>query len=370
MKRLLFPLLLVAACKQTVPNDSSIKTDLGPQGNAYVKNRFEAYARKTQNRCTAPSNATGKRVVVTGFGPFGGSASHPSERNRSGSIVRSMANDAFWPGEVTLATMGMPTTRPDAGRMPGHDGVRVTETDAHKGGYAAVRALTIDGERYQVCFLLLDVVWDLASAIIVTEARSFGAEAVLMMGTNGGELTAGTFEMGAINRVMAYESFDADGRNLLIAKPLREDDPILPPASLNGLSAREFAVRNMGNGTGGTRQYQYVDSNWDAATLGRTLSPLLSGARVNEEAFTVEGASMIHSENHYICNNVTFVTLNGLAGRALTLAGGELMMPAARAIAAKAGFLHVPGGINVDEATHVGAWSKVVAGAIKQLTTR
>lgn len=119
------------------------KTDLGVKGNTYVRNHFAQYQQQAPI-CAAPE-AGAKRVLLSAFGPFNGAM-----ENASGSILR------------FFGKFNQPNGPVDA--------------------YGATRDVTINGVDYQVCFVVTSTMWDLSSAILITEMQSFAPDFVMMSG--------------------------------------------------------------------------------------------------------------------------------------------------------------------------------------------
>jgi hypothetical protein len=290
---LLVFLLLAAPARAQV----TTQTDLGDDGNAYVARTFEAYrAAHPGGACRAAG--PGKRVLVTGYGPFMG-----SDYNISGTVVRSMADPAFWPERVETGKPGRPL-RPDA--------ASVALTAADHGAAAYSRTVFIDGERFEACFLVLDVVWDLAAAIIVHEESGFKPQTVVMTGRWSATLSV---EGGALNRAVASPGFDSDGNSLGDANTPRSpwvlpDDPVDAE----------------------------IPMTWNSRALAQA-----SAADALAFGYEAVGQPKARPDNDYLCNNVSYVALHAARRRPVSLAGGRVVLaPPEFARAPVTGFLHFP----------------------------
>jgi len=305
---------MTLGCGSGEPNTSEIKTDLGT-GNQDVVRRFDLYQNKI-NGCNGAGD--GKRVLVTGFGLFAGASF-----NISGTVVKAMAARNFWPQRVDLSRAGFRSFR--SSRLPGE---RLQKSE--HGGRATQRSLIIDNQIYEVCYLLLEVTWDLAAAIIVHEARTFKPDLIMMTG-RGGSQRETIFEAGAVNRATRYHGFSADGRANTANTP----------------------VSNEITDSSGT-----LNLSWNNRRLAAVTLPLV---RRIWSGFSTTSPTRARSSNSYICNNVAYVVINALSGRTTKLAGGNLLV-APLDFRAKAGFMHFPTWA-YDDAWEVFAWGRVVAKA-------
>lgn len=280
-------LLLASAVRAQPPIGEN--ADLGAQGNAYVARTFEAYrAAHPGGACRAGGG--GARVIVTGYGLFSG-----VDYNVSGTVARSMAEPAFWPDRA-------PGAAPIAGKL---------ESSQH-GGAAFNRSVTIDGRRYEVCFLLLDVIWDLAAGILVHEESRFKPRLVVMTGRGGGDVSV---EAGAFNRASAYPGYDADGRPMG-----RENTPesewLLP----------DYAVDHE------------LPMTWDNQALARAIGPMAEAL-----GYSVSAPRAARGGNNYLCNDISFVALHAAKNRPTRLAADRVFLPpAGLENEPVTGFLHFP----------------------------
>jgi hypothetical protein len=312
-----------ARCVGQVP-----KSDLGEQGNAFVARTFDAYRRlHPEGACRA--GGTGRRVLVTGYGLFSG-----VNYNISGTVVRSMADPAFWPQRVDL---GVP---PPAPLAPARSGL-VAAPDA--GGEAFNRTLFIDGQRYEACFLVLDVIWDLAGAIVIHEESRFKPAAVIMTGRGGGEAS---FEAGALNRASPFPGYDAQGR---------------PLGTIN-VPESSWIVADEPDGA-------ELPMTWDARALAAAAEPAAELL-----GYSAQGQVGARPENAYLCNDVSFVALHASRNRPTSLAGGRLLLASPELPAPPVvGFLHFPAvdAAHPDLASYgagIMGWSRILAGTIARST--
>jgi pyrrolidone-carboxylate peptidase len=300
------------------------QTELGDAGDDYVASAFAAYrAAHPGGACRAAGS--GKRVLVTGYGQFLGAA-----YNVSGTVVRAMADPAFWPERVTTGEPGRPL-RPDA--APGKPAA------ADHGGAAYNRTIFIDGERYEACFLVLDVVWDFAAAIIVSEESAFKPQTVVMTGRWSDSLSV---EAGALNKTDAVPGYDSDGNPLDDLNRARSpwvlpDDPV----------GAEVAM------------------NWDARALAKA-----SAADAKTLGYPAVGQAKARPGNDYLCNNVSYVALRAAEHRPVSLAGGRIVLdPPEFERKPVTGFLHFPAVDSAHALSGYGQgvydWGRVLARTIR-----
>jgi hypothetical protein len=360
MKSIFLLLLLNFTACRTV-NNSELKTDLGPVGNTKVVEQFKKYKNKNQH-CDA--TGAGTRIILTGFGLF--STPPLNEKNVayniSGLISRFMATPTVFPNAIDTDTSTIPTNLADSNfatysHMPANA----------EGAIVSQREMTIDQKQVTVCFILLDVIWDQAAAIILYESTLFKPERIIMGGLNAGEKTFGMFEAGAVNHATAYQGFESSGASNMNNVPKADgsgDSPVLPH-----------------NDPGVEKQ---ILMTWAPKDLATFASPVATSIKRNgkKNVFDVKGEDAARPSNDYICNNVSFVILHAMKGTVINLAGGKLrfgpiqnMPPQGSGIEfveipsdissgiKSAGFFHYP-----DTATDKGetmfGWSKVIAKAM------
>jgi hypothetical protein len=257
--------------------------------------------------------------MITGFGLFSG-----VEFNISGVVVESMAREAFWPAAVDLAA---PVGEPPAAAAVGAG--RLTERDG--GARVWQRALRIDGEEYEVAFLLLDVLWDLAPALVLHEAETFRPDLLLLTGRGGDALV---FEGGSVNKAIPHPGFASDGAP--DRRNLPRSTTLLPP-DLPGVRAD-------------------IRATWDGPRLAAAARAFVDAIDPRIEVRAPAGG---REENAYICNNLAGVVLHALGGVEVPLAGGAIRLRSTLRDA-KAGFLHYPASAGNGPA-EVRGWTRVLA---------
>jgi len=324
LSRMILPALLLASLVAAIPGFSEDeKTDLGEAGNRLVAERFAAFqAAHPDGLCRAQGG--GRRAIVTGFGLFSGVG-----YNISGAVVRSMADPDFWPASVRL----------DAAKPSGAPARAAVQGPA---GYN--RSLEIDGERFELCFLTLDVIWDLSGAIVIDEAARFKPEAVIMTGRGAWDAS---FEAGALNSASRLSGFDSNGRSMDDNRPrstwlLRDYPP-------------EHALR----------------LSWDAPMLAQA-----SRAEIRALGYSATGQTAARGGNDYLCNNIAFVVAHAATNRPTSLAGGKILLPSPQLEPAPVvGFLHFPAvdGEHPDLRGYgdgIFGWSKVLARTLRLSLSR
>lgn len=285
---------------QDSSSESAAKTDLGSEGNRAVVQTFESYKNKIQHCFANTTEPSEKRILMSGFGPFQGTA-----MNISGVVVQSLANPVFWPQEFH-----------DGDEIPtGLKAASERLTRDSFGGEAKERHLVIQNRKYHVCFLILDVKWDLAAAIILHEMQSFQPHAVVLSGL-GGDSGSATFEGGAVNQATSLPGFNSDGSVNQNNRPITSY--ILP------------AAQGMPLGS--------VLMSWNAPALALRAKPY---AQMIDDGYAVHGLTIARNGNDYICNNVSYVTMEALKGSSILLAGSTLKI-SLPAQTIPAGFFHYP----------------------------
>jgi len=349
-------MISISACRTSSSSDP--KTELGPVGNAMVVSQFKKYKNKADH---CDSTGSGTRIIFTGFGLF---SSPPKNKqnvayNISGLISRFMATTTTFPSIVNTET----TTIADSLSTTNFAAFSHMPADAY-GAIITQREITIDQKQVTVCFILLDVIWDQAAAIILYESTLFKPERIIMGGLKAGEKVYGLFEAGAVNNATVLQGFNPDGSPNLNNIPVADtsnDFPILP------------------RGDQGVEQT--IAMTWDAKALATFVSPLVESIPRNNQTkiFKVRGEDSARPSNDYICNNISFVILHALKGAVVNLAGGNLRFGPAQTRPAptsdvefieitkelrdsvtSAGFFHYPD-TGTDEGRTVFGWSKVLA---------
>ncbi|MFI5360399.1 MAG: hypothetical protein ACHQ49_00395 [Elusimicrobiota bacterium] len=325
MNRMFAGLLLLLSSFAAGMTGDDAKSDLGEQGNIFVAKTFDAYNRlHPDGACRA--QGSGKRVLVAGYGLFAG-----VPYNISGTVVRSMADPAFWPDHIELGGVA------PAGTAAPRTG---TVSSADAGAVAFNRTLLIDGERYEACFLITDVIWDLAGAILIREESLFKPRLILMTGRGTWPTS---FEAGAINRASPYPGYDENGDplgsiNVPESKWILPDDPV------------DFTV----------------PMAWNPEALAAA-----SRSEIEALGYTAVGQPAARPENNYLCNDISYVALHASRNKSTSLAGGKVELNSPNlALAPVVGFMHFPpvDGSHPDPAAYgqgIFSWAKVVARTIK-----
>ncbi len=331
MKRTLFILVSLAiflSCKTTERSTSS--TDLTEEGNAEVIARFKKFENQDKH-CKAGGN--GKRVMITGFGLFQ-SASY----NISGAVVDAMSNKDFWPDNVSNIKNSQLKTDFNKVLDPG------SSAKGENGVHLVNRSLMVEGQAYEVCFMVLDVFWDLAAAIILTESNNFDPEMIIMSGRGGG--AAAVLEGGAINNASAYGGFGSDGVQSLINIPKVAQSYVLPKEN--------FSIETLDKFNSEVALVQ-IPMTWDNKTLAASMQEAAP-------AFQIMYQVSARPSNNYICNNVSLVLLQASKGREVSLAGDKLIL-STKARPKAIGFFHYP--VNAPlESKSMYSWSKALATAV------
>lgn len=284
-------------------------TDLGSAGNLWVAQTFQQYQANALG-CRS-SGGPERRILVQGFGPFSGIA-----RNLSGAVVAHLA--------------GLPD---------------VPQTQ--HGGWTATRKLTVEGESLEFCFVYLDVIWDLAGAILLTEIERFNPELVMMSGV--GSFTT-IVEGGAQNGALGLSGFDAQGNPIKAHNtPWCGDRPC-------GYAEQTHVLSPKAPGVEAT-----VTHSWDNVSFARTL---LESVKLFAPQMIVEAPKAARNGNDYLCNNVSYIVQSALNGAEIKLAGGLIAIPAKRSDRA-AGFLHYQADSDPSP-KRIQEWAAAVARALKR----
>jgi hypothetical protein len=282
--------------------------DLGQDGNEAVAARLERYRAKPR---ATPGTPLGRRVLVTGFGLFKGVSF-----NISGLVAAALARPDLTPGDATLR-------------------------ESDHGGRAWERRLEIRGVATELCAVTLDVLWDLAAAVVAHEMERWQPELVVLLG-RGSEQAI--FETGAIDAARAMPGFAADGARVEGNLPLARG-----PDHGRGGAAPEVTT----SGPAPTA----IAMTWNAAAAHAATADAVRA--LGFEATVAPGA---RPANDYICNNVSYTALCAAAGSAslpLELAGGRVRLATPIASRPRVGFLHLPSGAGDDDAS-VAAWARIV----------
>jgi hypothetical protein len=294
--------------------EDAYPTDVGKAGNAALAKRFEAW--KAGDQHLLPSEAK-RRILFTGFGLFSG-----VDFNISGVVAASMADPEFWPTKVKLTELVGPAkgATPATGILAeGDNGARVWQ-----------RTLHIDGEAYEIGFLLVDVLWDLGAAITLHEAATFKPHLIVMTGRGG---PRGVFEAGALNVAVRAPGFRANGDVDPANRPT--DGLVLPVEGVE----REIAMR------------------WDGPAMLEIAQPIVASL---DRGYEIIAAKAARPGNTYICNNISCCVLHALSGQTLELAGGKIKIPDPKLAKTRGGFFHYPAAARND-AAEVFTWCRMWA---------
>jgi hypothetical protein len=311
--------LSLTNCRSTKNTESSeVKTDLGTVGNTFVLSRFKNYkARRTKIKSGCIGKSEHRRVLITGFGLFSGVSS-----NISGAVSNSKSSENFFSDST-----GMEEIKSSIGTF-----TRGKIGQKEFGGRTKVRIMNFDNLDYEICFLTLDVIWDLAASIIIDEARQFNPDLIIMTGLNGADENGLTLEGGALNSASYHGSFGADGKRLDIKPRSR--------------AIIKFVKR---------KAPKVLPMTWDNEKIAKKIEWEVNGIDKN---YKVNYPDDARPSNDYICNNISFAVLAAMAGYETGLAGGKIRFKAKK-LKAKVGFLHYPNkSRNIDY--EVNEWSKIM----------
>lgn len=286
-----------------------VDTELGKAGNQWVAETFQKY-RANAKGCVS-GGGTERRILVQGYGPFSGIS-----RNLSGAVVAHLA--------------GLPD---------------VPKTK--NGGWAATRKLEVEGETIEFCFVYLDVIWDLAGSIVLTEMERFDPELVMMSGVGSATTIA---EGGAQNSALGLSGYDSEGNALRDRNtPWCGTQPCGYADHINILSPKDPGVEAT------------VTHSWDNVAFARALLP---GVQVFAPFMKVEAPKEARYGNDYLCNNVSYTVQSAINGAEIRLAGGLISFPARKSDRA-AGFLHYQADSNPTP-ERIRLWASAVASALKR----
>jgi pyrrolidone-carboxylate peptidase len=302
-------------------------TDLISNGNQRAFDRYNAYKSARESAeisgCSSKGNSE-RRVLLTGFGPF-----VANQANISGLVVDSISDEDFWADELSSEF---------ADKLP--SSIFGSDRPGKYGGRAKQRTLIYNGEEYEVCFVILEVQWDLAGAIALFEAAQFVPDFVLMTGF-GADRTKGRLEDVALNKALGPAGYDGEGVYSGM-KNAPKGHIVLPD--------------------GKPSVYMTWNPNRLIDNSGDAMDSLNRATSSNFGLTKVSGAS---PNNTYICNNISYIMLKALANKRVKLAGrklalgGNLSFPEIRA-----GFFHFPKG-SQNSGRSVWGWSHVIFSMIE-----
>jgi pyrrolidone-carboxylate peptidase len=228
--------------------------------------------------------------------------------------VANIADPKIWPEKVEANQLV------NIGRAKLHDGKYLT----NQGAKLFQRQLVLQGEQTNLCVLVLDVLWDVAGAIMAYEMNRFQPESVLMLGGGGGPILEG----GALNYAELYEGYYADGKASTTNFPV--DHPLLA----NGQAE--------------------LPMQWDNKKIRADIDPLLK--QLN---FDLDPAPRARDSNTYLCNHVSYVALASARGMPIDLAGGLIHLEPKILSQPHVGFFHLPWNLKLDKET-MESWGSVV----------
>jgi pyrrolidone-carboxylate peptidase len=198
----------------------------------------------------------------------------------------------------------------------------------------------IDGVRVAVCAVTASVIWDLAAAIYLHEAGVFRPDLMIMAGMDGGNANVGTWEHHATNVAAHLHGYEHDGSSSSVTPQKENDlsgDTVILPAGPDSLPM-----------------------TWNSPNITAMTQPIV---RERFPGFDVQ-TSDEETPGKYLCNNVSYVVLAGLADYELPLAGGKMNVKVNGLSATKAGFFHYPWTSGQDKGA-IATWVKVMEAAIK-----
>lgn len=291
-------------------------TTLTPQGNQEVAERYRNWAQHisdTNSDCRAHDEAP--RVLLTGFGLFVG-----IDFNPSGAVIDNLSNEKFWPAKQSLEERPhrdapVPLAR---GRI-----------DAAVWANVRQRDIKINGRDVHFCFVIVDVLWDFAGAVVIHEMEQFQPNLVIMTGL--GDATA-ILESGAQNQAAALSGFAPNGNANNV------DTPSLPEILSGGPSR--------------------LSMTWNNRKLADRVRPM-----IEKLGFRLQAPHEARRSNDYICNNLSYLALAAAGGfgktHELSLAGGELKLTPKVLSNPQIGFMHYPLGIEFDDSS-LASWAQVL----------
>jgi len=264
------------------------RTDLGPTGNQAVVQRYQTYL-ASGPRCSA-ATAVGTKILLTGFGLFSG-----IDSNISSAVVK---------GAAAL----LPATLPDSTAPATADVLPAGVVSSSVGVDSVQRVFTIGDRSVTVCFLSLDVQWDFAAAVVVTEVQNFSPDNVFMFGQGD---TRVIVESGVQNRDVSYSGFNSDGS-------FDEANSPVSPTLFDSLPAS-------------------LRLSVDQARVGAAIAPAVAALGVS-----LFLPSDFRPSNDYICNNIGYSVQAAADGYLVPFAGGLLPLQLTVAKPPVVSFIHLP----------------------------
>ena len=335
-------LLLVACGTQRTRNSatsqeavSKLHTDLGYLGNSRAERRFEDYIKNLTTGCSM-GGANGKRILISGFGPFNRSA------NIYGAVVRLLQNKTLWPDQSQWPTQKTEAPVFAPSDDPGALGARAVQ-----------RTVTFENEAFELCLVITSVEWDLAAAIVLHEANQFNPYFILMTGY-GTEPNGMRIESAALNTSSSLSGYDPSGRYLAgVNTP--ESDWVIPPAM--GLP-------------------ETIEMSWETQTIAEKLSTTFQ--RLNQELNRWDNPTRFRPiamreadpRNNYICNNIGYVIAASLRLPTLPLAGNRIRLQSKLNPSVGVGFAHYPHNVDAHSAQDVWLWTHVVLSLAQEASNK
>ncbi len=302
--------LAVLAIATALLAPESNATELGMTGNQEALALFKNYQAAP---AVCDPAAPGKRVLLTGFGLFQGASFNPA-----GAIAANVADPAVWPASLTANQLikVLPGAKLQTGKYLTSNGAQ-----------AFTRTLEVDGTKLNVCVLVLDVMWDVAGAIVVYEMDRFQPQAVLMLGAGPWAILEG----GARNQTSMTRGYRPDGTASASSVP--QSAYSLPDEP----STAELSMR------------------WDNHALEASIAPLMAATIIYPD-FPLAW----RPGNDYLCNQVSYLALAAAVNRKLSLAGGLIELQPKIQSSPQVGFFHVPSSLSLD-ASSIGTWGSLVS---------
>ncbi len=273
-------------------------TDLGEASNTLISVEYENY-RSQHPLGSCASNGQNARVLISGFGLFDG-----VDYNGSGTVIKSMMDTQFWPQDSQFLSQ-FPQTSATPGKLTSKD----------NGAFAVMRTLKIEEKSYDVCFVLLEVRWDLAAAILNYEIQKMKPNLILMTGRSGAKVE---IEGEATNITTTLLDFNFDG------------EPLNTPPHKN-IPNSKWIVDNYPTS-------KTIKLNWDIEKVAQAITPL-----VKQLGFDTVSNTFAQPGNDYICNNVSFYTAISVLQPDIYAAGDKIKLShLTGSPTPQFGFLHIP----------------------------
>jgi pyrrolidone-carboxylate peptidase len=325
-------MFIIFATSLVTANDQPprYETDLGENGNQFVADTFTQYQRLHPNGICSTAGI-GKKIILTGFGLFAGAS-----YNISGSVVASLAN--------------LPSVTK---WRPSHNLLKTEDF----GGVGSTHSYYVNGIKYEVCYLVLDVIWDLASSILIYEAQKFQPDLIFMTGRGD---SYASFEQGASNKASKSAGYDSNGNKLdgTVTDRIGTNSLNNPPGMPANIPQAPYVLPDQ-------PVNMTMQMNWDSMALAE-----LTKFDIKKLGYKVKGAQVADPLNDYLCNNISYVALNAANNQQTILAGGKIIFLADLFIKKPTvGFFHFP---TVDKehqkleeyGSEINSWGKILGAVI------